>query len=91
MAEKGAFTHFSHRACEYYPCHPGANPEGFNCLFCYCPLYALGRDCGGGFTYTAAGVKDCSRCRLPHEPGGWEYVMAKLPELIAKTAENGKN
>ncbi|MFR8332106.1 MAG: cysteine-rich small domain-containing protein [Oscillospiraceae bacterium] len=24
------------------PCHPGADPETFSCLFCCCPLYALG-------------------------------------------------
>ena len=36
------YSYFSHRECEYFPCHPGADPENFNCLFCYCPLYALG-------------------------------------------------
>ena len=45
------FSFFSHKKCEYFPCHKGADPEEFNCLFCYCPLYALGKDCGGNFTY----------------------------------------
>ena len=37
---------FGHKKCEYFPCHKGADPEDFNCLFCYCPLYALGDKCG---------------------------------------------
>ena len=36
------YKFFSHRECEYFPCHKGADPERFNCLFCYCPLYLLG-------------------------------------------------
>ena len=35
------YSYFSHKKCEYFPCHKGADPENFNCLFCYCPLYAL--------------------------------------------------
>ena len=27
------FSFFSHRDCEYFPCHGGADPENFNCLF----------------------------------------------------------
>ena len=30
------------KACEYFPCHKTDKPEEFSCLFCYCPLYALG-------------------------------------------------
>ena len=36
------FKFFQHRECEFFPCHENANAETFNCLFCYCPLYALG-------------------------------------------------
>ena len=36
------YSFFSNKECEYFPCHQGADPENFNCLFCYCPLYALG-------------------------------------------------
>ena len=28
------FSFFSHKECEYFPCHKGADPEEFNCLFC---------------------------------------------------------
>ena len=38
--EDKEYAYFSHKKCEYFPCHKGADPEDFNCLFCYCPLYA---------------------------------------------------
>lgn len=57
------YKYFSHRDCEFFPCHEGAEPENFNCLFCYCPLYALGEGCGGDFEYLPGGVKDCSAAR----------------------------
>ena len=62
------FKFFSHKQCEYFPCHElkgGKTEEDFNCLFCYCPLYALGEECGGNFTYYK-GVKDCTNCLIPH-------------------------
>ena len=52
------YDFFQNRECEYFPCHPGADPESFSCLFCYCPLYALGSRCGGQFTYTETGIKN---------------------------------
>ena len=35
------YAFFQNTACEYFPCHETKFPERFNCLFCYCPLYAL--------------------------------------------------
>ena len=66
------------RDCPYFPCHPNADPDTVNCLFCYCPLYALGEDCGGTFRYTADGIKDCSDCLLPHKKEGFDHVIARL-------------
>ena len=40
------YDFFQNRDCEYFPCHPGADPDTFSCIFCYCPLYALGENCG---------------------------------------------
>ena len=77
------FSFFQNRACPYFPCHQAGRAEEFNCLFCYCPLYALGRSCGGDFCYTENGVKDCSGCVRPHAPGGYEYVLSKLDHLTA--------
>lgn len=77
MKENSA-KYFSNRACQYFPCHKAENTEDFNCLFCYCPLYALGDRCGGNFRYTDKGVKDCTNCAIPHGEGGYEYVMAHI-------------
>ena len=82
-----AYSFFSHRRCEYFPCHPTGDPENFNCLFCYCPLYALGRACGGNFRYTEKGVKNCSRCTLPNRRESYGYIIAKLREMVRQMAE----
>ncbi|MDY3282408.1 cysteine-rich small domain-containing protein [Dysosmobacter sp.] len=79
--DSSGFSFFQNRACPFFPCHPAADGEGFNCLFCYCPLYALGRSCGGDFRYTESGVKDCGGCVRPHVPGGYEYVLSRLDRL----------
>ena len=79
---------FRNHDCEYFPCHSGAAPERFNCLFCYCPLYTLGDRCGGQFTYTADGTKDCSACLLPHRPEGYDRIMAYWPELQTLSRPN---
>ena len=84
------FNFYQHKECEYFPCHTGANPETFNCLFCFCPLYALGDHCGGSFTYTKDGVKDCSRCLYPHRKENYGQVCEKLGkvlELVKKKPE----
>ena len=76
------YEFFQNQECEYFPCHQGADPESFNCLFCYCPLYALGEKCGGGFAYLPNGIKDCSGCLKPHRRGNYEKIMEKMPELL---------
>ena len=75
------YAFFSHTECEYFPCHKTKQPESFNCLFCYCPLYHLGADCGGNFTYLENGIKNCQNCLLPHSQDGYDYVTAKLKQL----------
>jgi len=78
---KEAYRFFSHRDCEFFPCHKGIEEKDFNCLFCYCPLYALGEDCGGNFCYTPEGIKDCSLCTLPHKRENYERVLEGLKKL----------
>lgn len=68
--------------CEYFPCHKIENEEEFNCLFCFCPLYMLKDKCGGNFEYTH-GIKDCSKCTLPHTSGAYSHVMSKM-SLVTK-------
>lgn len=82
------YKFFSHKDCEFYPCHKISENEELNCLFCYCPLYALGDKCGGNYVYLENGIKDCSNCKLPHiKDKGYDYVMKKwenVQELIKK-------
>ena len=82
---------YQNKACKFFPCHKGVDPDYFNCLFCYCPLYALGEKCGGGFSYTAGGIKDCSACRFPHDPENYEAVLLKMNAVLelAKRENNG--
>lgn len=76
------YKFFNHSQCEYFPCHKTNRPEEFNCLFCYCPLYALGKNCGGNFKYSEKGIKDCSSCLLPHNKNNYEYIMSKFQDII---------
>ena len=78
---KNSFRHFQNTDCAYFPCHDGAD-VCFNCLFCYCPLYALGEACGGDFTYTAEGIKDCSLCLIPHSSNGYEHVLSCMGDVM---------
>lgn len=76
------YKFFSHTACEYFPCHKTDQPENFNCLFCFCPLYLMGDKCGGNFQFTKNGVKDCSNCTIPHF--NYDYIVSKLKEYNKK-------
>ena len=80
------YAFFQHRECEYFPCHAGVPEESFNCLFCYCPLYALGDRCGGGFAYTESGVKSCVACAFPHRRENYDAITRRFPELAALAA-----
>ena len=80
---------FQNKDCQYFPCHK-TDRDDFNCLFCYCPLYALGDGCGGNFRYTEKGIKDCTNCLIPHSPGGYDYVLAKYPQIAELAKQNRK-
>lgn len=84
---ENSFDFFQNRDCPYFPCHSGASEEDFNCLFCYCPLYMLGRECGGNFVYQPNGIKDCSNCTVPHSPGGYEHVIQKYELIVRRMRE----
>lgn len=77
-----SYKFFRNEACRFFPCHKTENTEDFNCLFCFCPLYFLD-DCGGNYINNN-GIKDCSGCILPHDPGGYNFITKKI------IAENGK-
>lgn len=79
---------FQNRECEFFPCHPGADPEKFSCLFCYCPLYALGDRCGGSFVYLDNGIKDCSRCLRPHRRENYEKILEAMSPVLELAKKN---
>ena len=79
------YKFFSNTKCEYFPCHKTNDPENFNCLFCYCPLYALKDKCGGNFRYTEKGIKDCTNCTLPHHRKNYDYIIGKFKEIVEIT------
>jgi Zn-finger protein len=74
---KHSFKYFRNCDCEYFPCHQTNNPESFNCLFCFCPLY-FKEDCGGNYILLDHGVKDCSGCMFPHCPENYDELIVKL-------------
>ena len=55
--------------------------------FQYCPLYALGRNCGGNFRYTPSGIKDCSGCMIPHEKDNFGRITGRFQELCERLKE----
>ena len=84
------YSFFSHRECEYFPCHPGADPDNFNCLFCYCPLYLLGDRCGGNFVYRENGVKDCTNCLYPHRRENYKKLIGRYKEILEALPKPGE-
>ena len=75
-----SYKFFSNPVCKYFPCHKNADPDKFNCLPCFCPLFAMGKNCGGNFVYSEKGVKSCINCNLPHRPEYYDTIIAKLKE-----------
>ena len=81
-----SFKFFSNKKCKFFPCHNKEffdkpdKPVELNCLFCFCPLYAMGDKCGGTFKYSEKGVKDCMNCHFPHKPEHYDLVIEKLIE-----------
>ena len=78
-------TFYRNDTCKYFPCHEGIDQEKFSCMFCYCPLYALCEDCGGKFTYTQSGIKDCSVCDIPHHKENYDLIVGKTLLIIELT------
>ena len=76
------YAFFAHENCEAFPCHETKGKDDFNCLFCYCPLYALGDSCGGVFRYLQNGAKDCSVCLIPHERDNYGYITGRFQDIV---------
>lgn len=76
------YDFFQNKDCEYFPCHKCTDHESFSCLFCYCPLFALGDRCGGNFTYTKSGIKDCSACLIPHKRENYGFITERVALIM---------
>ncbi len=76
-----SYKYFKNERCKYFPCHQGMEGEGFNCLFCYCPMNPY-QDCLGTPNYLKCPngtiQKDCSKCTFPHKPEHYERIMEFL-------------
>lgn len=76
-----SYRFFQNRECQFFPCHNVQDEDGFNCLFCYCPLY-LDDNCIGSPEYIITGrgqrIKDCSSCLVVHRPEMYDKVIAHL-------------
>ena len=83
---KNCFKYYQNKECEYFPCHENAK-EDFNCMFCYCPLYVLGKNCGGNFRYTEKGRKDCSKCLVPHKRENYEKIIGRYQDIVERMKE----
>ncbi len=81
---------FQNTACEFFPCHKGIAEEDFNCLFCYCPLYALGKNCGGDCEYTVEGIKNCENCSFPHRRENYDKITARFQDITAVVQRTDK-
>ncbi|MCL2202623.1 MAG: cysteine-rich small domain-containing protein [Defluviitaleaceae bacterium] len=76
-----SYRFFSNKACIHFPCHAAPEEAEFNCLFCYCPLYHLGDECGGIFKWVKhedTKLKLCMDCHLPHTPEYYDVIMQRL-------------
>lgn len=83
---KQSYKFFQNKECTYFPCHEKGDPETFNCLFCYCPLYFLGEKCGGNYKKIGleGEIKDCSDCLIPHKPENYHYIIDLVGKNLAQ-------
>lgn len=76
------YKFFQNKECPFFPCHD-MKEENFNCLFCYCPLYALGSECGGDYEYLGNGIKSCDKCTKTHQiDTAFDHVMKHIDKVL---------
>lgn len=79
--EEKHYDFFQNKLCEFYPCHPGADPETFSCLFCDCPLYA-GRPVRGELPLYGKRGQGLYHCLRPHVRENYGKILEKMPEIL---------
>lgn len=88
-AEKSThYQFFQNKECENFPCHNGVDVKDFNCIFCFCPLYMLGKSCGGNFYYTQKNIKSCKNCSFPHKRENYAKILSRFSEICEKVKES---
>lgn len=80
------YKFFRNLKCECFPCHKTDDEQGFNCMFCFCPLYYID-DCGGNYTYKEDGIKCCQDCTFPHKKENYELIINKINEYNKKRGD----
>jgi Zn-finger protein len=79
---KNSFRYFRNTDCKYFPCHK-VNPDEFNCLFCFCPVYFA--ICPGTPEYIEKDgtvYKNCADCEYPHIPENYDAVVECISLLL---------
>lgn len=84
------YKFFQNKKCEYFPCHKEIPEEDFNCLFCYCPLYTLGKSCGGNCEFLESGIKSCMNCGFPHHRNNYDKITGRFQDIAAVMARSNK-
>ena len=87
---KNSYKFFGNTDCVCFPCHDAVDSERFNCLFCYCPLYHLGDQCGGNFEWTSKNIKCCTKCTIPHEADSYDFIVAELKKNSRRNVHSDK-
>ena len=75
---ENSHKYFENKDCQYYPCHQ--ETANLNCMFCYCPLYAM-EHCPGNYVYIDSNgkqIKECTNCTFPHKAENYEIIMELL-------------
>lgn len=75
-----SYRFFKNPGCSFFPCHKNSDIPEFNCLFCFCPLYAR-KVCPGNPTFIEKDgrtVKRCADCVFPHKPENYDRIMRLL-------------
>jgi Zn-finger protein len=94
LTDSIGYMGITNKECPFLPCHKlyrcnhvnKQTFEGFNCLFCYCPLTLL--ECPGPYVtiIDVSGIvrKDCTKCTLPHNgiKTSWKFIQFWLQRPV---------
>lgn len=79
---------FSTKNVNFFPVIKQSIPKISTAYSVIVPSMALGSHCGGNFRWLENGIKDCSRCLLPHARSSYSYVTQKFSEISKLAMKN---